>query len=274
MRMFAMRYKKFPIFSTWGFLFLILSSQMPPLIFASFFSATEVGYYSLCFRAVIFPMVMLKTTIEKVLFPTAAKEYNTTGSLTHIVSTLFTRLIQIGVFPMTALVLFGPILFQVFFGTQWHQAGVYAQLIAIWSLVQFINVPVRVFTIVNRQEFSFLLNMITFIGVTTGLLIGANLTTPFYTLLIFVVISICCRFFGLIWKLRLARVSVAKALKTLGKYIIISFAILFPVKLVSWSVSGAAVVLGMVTFASGVYIFVLFKIDKSFSKFITSLTPR
>jgi len=96
----AKLHRKFPIFSTWSSLLNTISVQLPPIIFGLYFPITVVGYYSLGERAVAIPMILVGTAIGQVFFPYGAKEYHETGTLSKIVSDVFKRLAQIGIFPM------------------------------------------------------------------------------------------------------------------------------------------------------------------------------
>ena len=84
------------------------------------------------------PTFMLGSSIGHVFFPTAAKTYNETGTLAQIVRNIFIRLVQIGVFPLVALGLLSMMLFGFVFGQQWIEAGVYAQILSIYIICQFV----------------------------------------------------------------------------------------------------------------------------------------
>ena len=118
----AKHHKKFPIFTTWSGLLNSFSFQLPPMILGLYYSTTVVGYYSLGYRLISLPMGLLGGSIAQVFFPTAAKEYNEKGTLSKIVSSMFKRLVQIGVFPMVALGFLGAPLFNFIFGDKWIEA--------------------------------------------------------------------------------------------------------------------------------------------------------
>lgn len=87
----AKQHSKFPIFSTWSGLLNTVSVQLPPIILGLYFSTTVVGYYSSGYRLVSLPMGLLGGSIAQVFFPAAAKEYNETGTLSEIVSSMFKK---------------------------------------------------------------------------------------------------------------------------------------------------------------------------------------
>ncbi len=272
--MVAQRHKKFPIFSTWGVFLNAISVQLPSLLLGAYFSPAVVGYYSLGYRIISFPMTVLRNSIAQVFFPAAAKEYHETGSLANVTIRFFTRLVQINVFPMVVVSLFGPSLFHVVFGQQWTEAGEYAQILSGWLVIAFINSPLQVFDIVNRQEAGFVMNIVIIAGRTIGLLIGVTFGTPKVALSIFVAISVCCLLGSTVWKLKVARVPLLRPFQTIGQYLAISCLLLFPVKLLLWAVDDVGYVLGALGVATLLYGVILLKIDRSFRQFIRMMLAR
>ena len=264
----AKYHKKFPIFSIWSELLNNVSVQLPPIIFGLYFSTTEVGYYSLGRRLISLPMSLLGGSIAQVFFPTAAKEYNETGTLSKIVSNVFRILVQIGVFPLVAIGFLGALLFGFVFGPKWIEAGVYAQILAVWYFLMFISSPLgTVFPILNRQGTKLLLNILIILGRTASLMIGATIFSPRGTLGVFVAFSVLAVIGFIILILRLSNVSVLWATKTILKYIVFSSILIFPVKFISWIAGDLSVVLATI-FATMLYIIVLLKIEPSFRQFL------
>ena len=264
----AKRHKKFPIFSTWSGLLNTVSVQLPPIILGLYFSTTVVGYYSLGYRLVSLPMSMLGSSISQVFFPTAAKEYNETGTLSKIVSNMFRRLVQIGVFPIVALGFLGATLFGFLFGQKWIEAGVYTQILAVWFFFMFISSPLgTIFFVLNRQGTRLLLNILIILGRTASLVIGATIFSPRGTLGIFVAFSAFAVIGFVILILRLSNVSALWATKTTLKYIVLSCILLLPVKFISWIAGDLSVILATI-FVTMLYISVLLKVEPSFRQFV------
>ena len=260
-------HKKFPVFNTWSVLLNTISVQLPSIILGLYFSKTVVGYYSLGYALIGLPMGLLGLSIAQVFFPAAAQEYNETGTLSQIVSNMFKKLVQLGVFPVVVLGLFGSKLFQIVFGAQWLEAGVYTQILAFWHVFTFISSPLDVYTILNRQGTGFFINVLVILGRVLGLLIGVAIGTPKVTLSIFTGFSVLIIIVNLIWKLRLSDVSVLWASKIILKYIALSCIILFPVMFISLIVKYSKAI--FVTTIS--FIVILLRIDPSFRQFITIL---
>lgn len=62
------KYRKFPLFSTWGALLDNAALQMPVFILVRFFSSQTVGLFNLTFRALNLPMALIAAAISQVFF--------------------------------------------------------------------------------------------------------------------------------------------------------------------------------------------------------------
>lgn len=82
------RYHKFPLLDMWSILLNTLSWQVPVFLLSAFFSSTVVGYYSLGFRVIYFPMSIIGSSIAQVFFQRAV-EANAKGSLNKVAENLF-----------------------------------------------------------------------------------------------------------------------------------------------------------------------------------------
>jgi O-antigen/teichoic acid export membrane protein len=136
------KHKKFPIYSTWSSLLNSASWQLPSLLLSAFFSSTIVGYYSLGFRILQVPMSLIGSAIGQVFFQRAA-ESSVKGTLAHLVEEVFSRLVVLGLFPMFMLTIIGKDLFTFLFGTNWAEAGVYAQILSVWAFFWFVSAPMN-----------------------------------------------------------------------------------------------------------------------------------
>ena len=261
----AKRHKKFPIFSTWSGLFNTISVQLSPIILGLYFSTTVVGYYSLGYRLVSLPMNLLGGSIAQVFFPTAAKEYNETGTLSKIVSNIFRRLVQIGIFPMVALGFLGAPLFGFVFGEKWIEAGVYTQILSVWILLIFITSPLSTaFSVLERQGTGLAFNIGLISSRTLALLLGAQMGGPRMALAAFVIVSVIGWSYMLCWILRNSGVSLQWGAKTFFKYAISSSLLLLPAGCFAWAWGNIVIVLASLGLATIIYAYGLYWFDPSF----------
>ncbi|MFC1867384.1 lipopolysaccharide biosynthesis protein [Thermodesulfobacteriota bacterium] len=154
------RYKKFPMFDSWAGLMNTVSAQLPPLLLAFFFSSTAVGFYALGHRLLSMPMSLIGGAVARVFFQRAAVAKND-GTLPLVVRNTFTRLMALGSFPLLLVMVIGKDIFSVVFGSQWMEAGVYAQILAPWLLFVFLGSPIStLFSVLEMQESYLLFNSV------------------------------------------------------------------------------------------------------------------
>ena len=167
-----LRYKEFPLYSTWSGLINTAGHQLPPLIFAAFFSAGAAGLYALANRLLAMPANLIGGALAQV-FLSHGVDSHREGNLGLIYAKLQNTLIQIGLPPTMLIVLVSPELFVVVFGQAWRDAGVFAQWLAVGAFFGFVVSPLsQIFTITEQQKLGFLLQMLLFISRLIGISIG------------------------------------------------------------------------------------------------------
>lgn len=185
MREGLIRYKKFPIYETFGALLNNISWQLPIFMLSSFFSSTVVGYYVLGKRILSMPMSLIGMSIAQVFYQRASEEKRN-GMLAKVVENVFHRLVKLGLLPFIILTVIGDDLFEIVFGSNWIEAGVYTQILSIWTFFWFISSPMSVlFRVLERQEFSLKINIAIFITRFLSLLIGGYVGSPRWAMVLF-----------------------------------------------------------------------------------------
>jgi O-antigen/teichoic acid export membrane protein len=166
------RYKKFPLFNTWAGLINNFAQQLPTFMLAAFFSSTVTGHFSLGYRMTRLPVVMVSGAIGQVFLQRAAQARHD-GTIKDLVQNTFSRLVMIGIFPLLLITLIGRDLFSVVLGSQWAEAGIYSQIISIWTLFVFISSPLLTLAnVYERQEINLGVNTMAFVSRGASLLIG------------------------------------------------------------------------------------------------------
>jgi lipopolysaccharide exporter len=168
----AVRYRKFPLFSTWSVLLNSLSWQLPALLLGFYFNSAVVGFYALGFRMLQLPMSLVGGSVSQVFFQRAAKARNE-GQLAEIVRGVYYALLDFGLLPMAVLGVAAPQIFSLILGAQWHEAGVYAQILAAWMLVWFVSSPLlNLFSVLEIQGLGLLMNGVIFASRLASLVAG------------------------------------------------------------------------------------------------------
>lgn len=171
----AKRYRKFPFYSSWAGLFNTAGMQLPPLMFASLFSAGAAGLYFLAHRVLTLPMSLIGNSVGNVFFANAVEAHRE-GQLGILVEQVHDKLAQIAMPPVLVVMLCGPELSALFFGENWRQAGDFAQWLSLPLYTAFITSPFSmVFTVIERQRTGLHLQIILLILRISGILLGALL---------------------------------------------------------------------------------------------------
>jgi O-antigen/teichoic acid export membrane protein len=179
------RYRKFPLYNIWAALLNNISWQLPTFMLSKFFSSTVVGYYGLGNRVLRMPMNLIGQALAQVFFQRASSA-NSEGVLSILVENIFRTLVKLGMLPSVLLAIIGQDLFTVVFGAQWSEAGVYTQILAIWTFFWFISSPMgTLYSVLEKQEFSLILNIFIFFTRLASLAIGGMLKSARIALLLF-----------------------------------------------------------------------------------------
>jgi hypothetical protein len=153
-------YKKFPLYNIWAAFLSNASLYIPGLLLAGYFSPTEAGYYSLGNNLLRLPISLIANSIGQVFFQRSAKAFHN-GRLAMTVQETYKQLVVFGLFPMLVVTIIGKELFVLVFGAQWAEAGVYSQILSLWTFFVFLAAPMSNLTnVLGKNEVSVILNVI------------------------------------------------------------------------------------------------------------------
>jgi len=192
-------YKKFPMFNIWASFLSTLALYIPGIILSGYFSPTIAGYFSFGQSVLRLPIALIGVSIGQVFFQRGAKAYHE-GKLRETVEEAFKRLISFGMFPMLVIMLIGEPLFATVFGAEWAEAGVYSQILSLWTLSIFIAAPFGSITnIMSRNEVSVALNLIKVITGAGSLVIGGITGNIYLGLWLFTITGILSYGWFILW---------------------------------------------------------------------------
>jgi O-antigen/teichoic acid export membrane protein len=213
------RYRKFPLMDTWSGLLNSISSQMPIFLFSIFFSASVVGYYALGNMVLQLPMTFIGSAVAQVFFQRAA-EANLKGTLSAVVENTFNRLMMIGLYPILIIFLIGEDIFTVFFGSIWAEAGVYAQILALWLLFVFVTSPLStLFAVFERQGTFLSINILLFIFRAMALIFGGLTGNARFALVLYVLVSSIFWIYICIWIFNRSKVPLEPIIRRASIYL-------------------------------------------------------
>lgn len=195
----ARRYRRFPIYSTWGAAFNTVGTQSPFLLLAASFGAGSAGAYLLAHRVLTAPLSLIGRSIADVFFANAATAYRN-GSLGPLVAGVHEKLAQIAMPHAMVLVLAGPELFSLVFGQEWRQAGVFAQWMAPWCYLILVTSPLStLFSVLGKQRAEMVFQGWLLTTRTVALLLGSYYGDLELAVALFSLSSAGCYLVFLIW---------------------------------------------------------------------------
>jgi O-antigen/teichoic acid export membrane protein len=159
-----------------------LKNQLPVLYLSGAYEGAIVGFFGLALAIIKVPLHLIGQSIGSVFFAEAAHIGRSNPlRLKRLANKLIKRLALIGLFPLAALLLFGPELFELFFGSLWREAGVYARIISVMAYFELVLNPVsRVFVVFEKQKTILIINAFRACLIAFGFLISSLLNFDSY----------------------------------------------------------------------------------------------
>jgi len=153
----AKDYKSFPIYSLPSELINNLTNQLPVFMLNSFVGVAAVGVYNLAVRMLGMPISLIGGSISSIFQQKATEQYNMYGNCRPIFVKTLKSLLAISILPTLIIIFFGPQLFSFVFGSKWHEAGIYAQILIALFMGKLIVSPLSyTFLIAKKQKEDFL----------------------------------------------------------------------------------------------------------------------
>ena len=182
------RYRHFPYFSMPSTLLSALISRLPFLLLLYFFDEATIGFLGRSFALFATPLSLLGNAVSQVFFVDGVEAHRK-GSLPELIRRVHARLIWIGLFPATALMITGPHVFGSILGQPWIVSGHYLQWIAPWLFLAGVASPLtRLFDILEKQRLDLFASCTMFFFQTIALILG-GLTGDIYTCLLYMCIG-------------------------------------------------------------------------------------
>ena len=182
-------YADFPKYRFPSQLLLVLSQKLPLLFFSWKFGSTTTGHLGLSLMTIAIPFSLIgQTTGQAYYSEIACIGRKTPKRSRRITKGIIKRLVLISSLPCIVLFAAGPWLFQVFFGRDWHRAGDFTRILAVYLFAQFIYTPIAngVLNVFEKQSFVLLLNLSRVLLIFGAFFVAFHLGTgPETTLLLY-----------------------------------------------------------------------------------------
>jgi O-antigen/teichoic acid export membrane protein len=156
----AIRFKEFPIFSTWEGLVNAAGSLLPSVIIGSLFGPSNGGAYVMANRVVQVPFSIIGNAFSQILIAVAS-EAKSSRKIASLFQDLHRRLSIIAAIPLVVITLWGPEIFGFGFGEKWETAGRYGRYMALWMFFVLTVSPFTcLFALLELQSFALRIQII------------------------------------------------------------------------------------------------------------------
>jgi len=150
----AVRYRRYPLVSSWAALLNNANLVLPRMIFAALYGLQVAGWFELAHRLLGLPLSLIGQSVAKVYFAECARINQQEPQ--KLLSLFWTTLrIQafVGLAALAIVALPAPWVFGLLLGPQWVEAGWYVLALSLMFLFQFIATPLA-FTleVLERQD--------------------------------------------------------------------------------------------------------------------------
>lgn len=155
------KYRDFPMVNT--FHVLVEEGQEALLLFliSAYYGEITIGVFAFAMRYLRIPLAFFGSSLSQVLNEKLARERNAGIAIRPTVTRIVVGLAAVCIVPFTLLFFFGEPIFTVVFSAEWSAAGRYAQYLAPWLFLYFIETPLSMLPlIVDRQRRFFTINSI------------------------------------------------------------------------------------------------------------------
>lgn len=197
----AAKYNSFPKYQSTTVFMSAISQSLPVLLFASLYSPEIAGFYSLAIRMLQVPVGLIGSSTREVYYQKASKMYAAGESIFLLYKKTTLGLIKIFILPFIIIVLFGDILFNFIFGSEWLRSGEFSQVMIFWIYLLFINSPsVATYSILNMQNIQMKLEIISITLRFLSIYIGFYFFNSFLiSIFLYVFVSFCINLFAIIY---------------------------------------------------------------------------
>jgi len=151
----AKEYKEFPKVNLPHVLMDLSRDLLVAILLLQIFSKEDFGLYDLSFRMLRMPLILVGVALGQVFFQKCAEKINNNEDVLPIMKQAVKTLVLLSIVPFTILFFFAEDIFAFVFGESWRGAGVYAEIMTPWFMLNFISSPITSLPVILRRQASF-----------------------------------------------------------------------------------------------------------------------
>ena len=180
------------------------SSQSHILLLSYFFGVSVAGALGLYQRVVGLPVRLIGKSIADVFKQHASVDLNNKGECLQLFYSTAIKLFLLGIVPFVLLLTVAPIMFEIFFGSEWRIAGQYAQTLSWMFFFGFVVSPLSsLFFIAQKQKFDLIMQIYLLASTLPALYLGYVYENVFLALKLFT-LAYCIKYLiegGISWRI-------------------------------------------------------------------------
>ncbi len=149
-------WRKYINFPKYYLLYDLLFTSFPfvlPIVLTKLFSTIAAGYFSMTYRILMVPFLVISSSVSNVFVINANQNYSSVGRFNTLYLKTFKKIILIGIIIYSMLFLFGGKLIPIVLGAKWNNIIDYIRVLSVWMLFEFISVVFKsnTYIIVQKQ---------------------------------------------------------------------------------------------------------------------------
>jgi O-antigen/teichoic acid export membrane protein len=193
MRVGAIEYSNFPVYTAPQDLTNSISQNIPSYLLAFFFSSEAVGFYWFTRRLLNAPSRLVGRAVRKVFYQRASEKHAEGKRIFSDLWKTTAGLAGLTVVPVLVILAAGPPIFGFAFGGEWERAGRYAQWLILWWAVGFINIPAMMLVhTFSLQHLLFGYEVVQAVARVLAIALGAYVGDDLTSIMLFSIVGMIC----------------------------------------------------------------------------------
>jgi lipopolysaccharide exporter len=218
-----------------------MSLQVPFLLIPALFDLESSGQYFVAYRVLVLPASLVAAALSQVFFGEASSRRGDARRLHDLARNTAVSLFVFSIPTYMMLLVAGPILLTAVFGSQWTNAGLYAQIMSPGLVLWSVSSPISTLLVVGRRERESLAFTAAELGLKAGALTSGALLHSLAAGLVLLSAVTALISIAALWRiLRVASVRLQELVRPVGRIIALTLPSLAFVVLVSTIVPAAA----------------------------------
>lgn len=180
----AHTYRFFPFFQMPSALLNSLSTNLPLILMASFFSKEEIGYFSMAITLLYLPVILISSSLGQVFYKKASIWASEDTAI--LAYKLLKLIFPIGFTMSLILIWGGEDLLSFLLGDRWTTTGLFAAYLSPWIWLILCFSPLgMIFDAIDKQKTEMILNICLFVSRILIIIIGGYFLSAHQTILLY-----------------------------------------------------------------------------------------